>query len=193
MEILKLTDVLKKADVKRKVVSAIKVGKVFVYPTDTIYGIGCNAEISGSVQKIADAKGRSESKMFSVIAPGKEWVWSHTTISKANRDLAESLLPGPYTLILPSSSKSPKPVVSPEKTIGVRIPRHPFTDVVEEAAVPFVTTSVNLSGQPPVSRISEIPNEVKNAVDIVIDAGHISGHPSRIFDMRTDDVKVIKR
>jgi tRNA threonylcarbamoyl adenosine modification protein (Sua5/YciO/YrdC/YwlC family) len=193
MEILRLGDVLKKADVRRKVLAGIKAGRIFVYPTDTIYGIGCNAEDAGAIDKIRNAKGRDETKVFSVIAPGKDWIRTHADVSKANMDLICKLLPGPYTMILDANSKSPKPVVSAEKSLGVRIPRHPFTGIVEEAGVPFVSTSVNLRGEPPVTKISGIPNGMKGSVDIAIDAGTIEGNPSRIFDMRADDVKVMNR
>jgi tRNA threonylcarbamoyl adenosine modification protein (Sua5/YciO/YrdC/YwlC family) len=193
MEILKLDDVLGKAAARKKAVDAIRSGKVFVYPTDTIYGIGCNAEDAKAVGRIRDAKGREETKVFSVISPGKEWIWTHAAVTKANRDLIEKMLPGPYTMIVNANSRSPKPVVSDEKSLGVRLPRHPFTEIVKESGVPFVTTSVNLRGEPPVTNISGIPEGMKGYVDIAIDAGKIEGTPSRIFDMRTDDVRVITR
>lgn len=193
MEILRLGDVLKKTEVRRNVVAGIKAGSIFVYPTDTIYGIGCNAEDAKAVDRIRSAKGREDTKVFSVIAPGKDWIRTHANVNKANLDLIGKLLPGPYTLILDASGKSPKPVVSAEKSLGVRIPRHPFTGIVEEAGVPFVSTSVNLRGEPPVTKISGIPKNMADYVDFAVDAGTIEGSPSRIFDMRAGDVKVMAR
>ncbi|UCD03150.1 MAG: threonylcarbamoyl-AMP synthase [Candidatus Aenigmatarchaeota archaeon] len=193
MEILKLYDVLKKSDTRKKVLAGIRSGRIFVYPTDTIYGTGCNAEDAKAVERIRLAKGREETKMFSVIAPGKEWIRKHAKVGKVNMGLIDKLLPGPYTLILDANTKSPKPVISPEKSLGVRIPRHPFTDIVMEAGVPFVTTSVNLRGEPPVTKISDIPGSMKGFVDIAIDSGTIEGNPSRIFDLRANDVHVITR
>ncbi|MCK4714367.1 MAG: threonylcarbamoyl-AMP synthase [Candidatus Aenigmarchaeota archaeon] len=193
METVKLTDVLKKPELRKKIVNGIKAGKIFIYPTDTIYGIGCNAESAQSVEKISDMKGREERKTFSVIAPGKEWIWSHASISSVNKDLIDKMLPGPYTIIVTANTKSPKAVVSPEKTIGVRIPRHPFADIVEETGVPLVTTSVNLKDGPPVTKITNIPEQIKKSVDFIVDAGTIEGSASRIFDMRTEDVKALMR
>jgi L-threonylcarbamoyladenylate synthase len=192
MQVLKLRDVLKEAGLRRRVVDGIKSGKVFVYPTDTIYGIGCNAENTRSVKRIADAKGREGGKSFSVIAPGKDWIWKHASVTKANRELIDKLLPGPYTIILTANRKSPKAVVSSEGTLGVRMPKHPFTALVEEAGVPLVTTSVNLSGQPAVRAIRDIPPGIERCVDFAVDAGIIEGYSSRIFDMRSDDVKVVR-
>lgn len=193
METVKLTDVLKKPELRKKIVNGIKAGKIFIYPTDTIYGIGCNAESAQSVEKISDMKGREERKTFSVIAPGKEWIWSHASISSVNKALIDKMLPGPYTIIVAANNRSPKAVVSPEKTIGVRIPRHPFADIVEETGVPLVTTSVNLKDEPPVTKITNIPEQIKKSVDFIVDAGTIEGSPSRIFDMRTEDVKILRR
>jgi len=193
MEIIKLTDALNKPDVRKKIVSGMKKGSIFIYPTDTIYGIGCDAEDGNAVERISEAKGREESKTFSVIAPGKEWIWSHASVGMVNKGLIEKILPGPYTIILTANSKSPKPVISPDKSIGVRIPRHPFTDIVEEAGIPFVTTSVNMKDEPPATTIGNIPEHVKISVDFVIDGGKIVGSASRIFDMRTDDISVLRR
>jgi tRNA threonylcarbamoyl adenosine modification protein (Sua5/YciO/YrdC/YwlC family) len=193
MEKLKLANVLRNAALRKRIVGAMKSGRIFVYPTDTIYGIGCNAENAPSVEKIRNAKGRDEGKTFSVIAPGKEWIWSHADVTRSTRDMIDKLLPGPYTIILKANSKTPKPVLSPERSIGVRMPRHPFTALVEESGVPFVTTSVNIKGQPPVKSTADIQPEIRSVVDIVIDAGIMEGFASRVFDMRTDDIRVVRR
>jgi tRNA threonylcarbamoyl adenosine modification protein (Sua5/YciO/YrdC/YwlC family) len=193
MEKVKLLDVLKSAALRKRVVDAMKSGKIFVYPTDTIYGIGCNAENARSVEKIRNAKGRDDGKTFSLIAPGKEWIWSHANVTKVTRDMIDKLLPGPYTVILKANSKTPKPAVSPERSLGVRIPRHPFTALVEESGEPFVTTSVNMKDQPPVKSTADIPAMIRSVVDVVIEAGIMEGFASRVFDMRTDDIMVVRR
>jgi tRNA threonylcarbamoyl adenosine modification protein (Sua5/YciO/YrdC/YwlC family) len=193
MEIFKLTSVLKDKRLRTKVIGAMRNGGIFVYPTDTIYGIGCNAENAESVEKIRRVKGREEDKQFSVIAPGKEWIWKNAKLSAVNKELADRMLPGPYTIIANASGSAPRPVVSSERTIGIRLPRHPFSEIVEEAGVPVVTTSVNLSSENPASTIAEVPNDIKTLIDIAIDAGKIEGQASRIFDFRTDDIKTVRR
>jgi len=193
LETLKLSDVLDKPGVRRRVVESMRRGDVIVYPTDTIYGIGCDAGNPASVGRIRRAKGRDAARHFSVIAPGKEWIWENARLSKLNRDLADRLLPGPYTLIVRAGRSAPRPVVSPEGTLGVRLPRHPFTDVVSEAGVPFVTTSVNVSGDAPAASLSEVPASMEKSVDIAVDAGRIEGRASRIFDFTTDDIKAVRR
>jgi tRNA threonylcarbamoyl adenosine modification protein (Sua5/YciO/YrdC/YwlC family) len=193
MRRVKLSDVMNDRALRSSIVSDVRKGSVFVYPTDTIYGIGCNAENGDSVSRIRKAKSRDSGKPFSVIAPSKEWIQRNTKVSNVNMKLISDMLPGPYTIILPSSPSSPKTVVSSERTLGVRIPRHPFSEIVAEAGVPFVTTSVNLSGEPSVKSVDDVPETMLEYIDWIIDSGKLDGSPSRIFDMRTDDIKVIQR
>lgn len=193
MEIVSFSDALGKPQVRKRVLESMVKGSVLVYPTDTIYGIGCNATLVSSVDKVREAKGRDAGKQFSVIAPGKEWISRNAALSKMNLDLADKLLPGPYTIIVAAGKGAPKAVVSEEGSIGIRLPRHPFTRLVEEAGVPFVTTSVNASGGKPATCLEEIPGEMKTFIDMALDAGVVDGQASRIFDFRTDDVKTMRR
>jgi len=193
MKVVKLSDVLRNSQTRKKVIEDMKIGKIFVYPTDTIYGIGCSAEVLDSVEKIEKAKGRESGKKFSVIAPGEEWIWKHADMSKANMLFADSLLPGPYTIVVKARPNAPVAVVSFEdKSMGIRIPKHPIAEIIKEAGIPFISTSVNLSGEKPVSSIDEIPEEIKSITDWAIDAGRISGLPSRVFDLRGNDVKILR-
>jgi len=191
METIRFRDALNNPKIRSVLVNHIKAGKVFVYPTDTIYGIGCNAEIEACVEKIRQAKGRPSDKNFSVIAPGKSWIWKVADLSKINMSFADSLLPGPYTIIVKARHGAPESVVSAEqKTIGIRLPKCDFAGLIAEAGVPFVTTSVNLSGGEPITKVSDIPESMRYAIDFCIDAGKISGLPSRVFDLTTDDIKI---
>jgi tRNA threonylcarbamoyl adenosine modification protein (Sua5/YciO/YrdC/YwlC family) len=192
MRVIKLSQVIGKSLVRKEVIEAMRKGDIFVHPTDTIYGIGCNAGNAESVRKIAEAKGRESGKHFSIIAPGKEWIWRHAFLSAANKQLADNILPGPYTIIVKAKPGAPRPVVSSEKSMGVRIPRHPISGIVEEAGTPFVTTSVNVSGGEPACGINEIPDNIKGIAEWIIDAGRIGGPASRVFDLRTDEVKILR-
>ncbi len=190
METIKLAEALKgKRDY---ILKSVKEGKIFVYPTDTIYGIGCNAEDGSAVKKIIDAKGRDEEKPMSVIAPSLQWISQNTKATQENFAFIGSLLPGPYTVVLKANPSAPKEVVTPQKTIGIRIPLNEFTDLIRTAGVPFVTTSANLSGEEPITKISDLPAEIKNMVDIAIDAGEIDGLPSRVFDLTGKEVNILR-
>ena len=148
-------------------------GAVFIYPTDTIYGIGCDARNDKSVKRIRKIKLR-ETKPFSVIAPSKSWI-------KENCFVGDELnyLPGPYTLILKLKNKNciSKFVNNDLETLGVRIPNHWFSKIVEELGIPIVTTSVNKTGEKFMTCLEDL--DIK--VDFVIYEGKLKGKPSKII------------
>ena len=161
---------------EKDIVTKILQGKIFIYPTDTIYGIGCNALDREAVEKIRDIKQR-DNKPFSVIAPNISWIKEHCRFN----EILEKYLPGPYTLILEKFNPEFLSHVSNLSTLGVRIPNNDFCKQIQKSQVPFITTSVNLSGQPFATKISEIPDEIKSQVDVIIDAGKLTGKPSTLI------------
>ncbi len=165
---------------KPEILEAIKSGKIFIYPTDTIYGIGCNALLKTSVNKIREIKKR-ESKPFSVIAPNKNWILENCFVSEEDLN---KYLPGPHTLFVKRKKDIVAKSVNPsDKTLGIRIPKHWFAEVIAEAGVPFVTTSVNLTGEPHMQKIEDIPESIKSSVDYCIYEGEIDGKPSTKIDL----------
>jgi len=151
-------------------------GKIFIYPTDTIYGIGCNVLNKKAVNKIRQIK-RRDKKPFSVIAPSFEWVKEKCIV---NSDLKE-YLPGAYTIILKKKNPSFLNWVSDKETLGIRMPNHHFTRKIQKANVPFITTSVNFSGEKPFLSIEKIPKEILNKIDHIINEGKLSGKPSTLI------------
>jgi len=160
-----------------KLIQQIKSGKIFVYPTDTIYGLGCNAEDEKAVQEIKNLKKREKDKPLSIIAPNLDWIKENCAVDIE----LEKYLPGPYTIILKKKNKDFLNYVSSTDSLGIRIPDNDFTLKVQEAEVPFITTSVNLTGQSFARQISEVPKEILEKVDIVIDVGRLKGSPSTLI------------
>jgi len=154
-------------------------GKIFIYPTDTIYGIGCNALDKKAVEKIKQIKSRDKNKPLSIIAPSIKWIKENCIIDK-NLNI-NNYLPGPYTLVLKKKNPEFLSHISNTDSIGIRIPDCDFTKKIQKSKVPFITTSVNLSGQPFITKISEIPESIKNQVDEIIDQGELSGKPSTLI------------
>ncbi len=154
----------------------LREGAVFIYPTDTIYGMGCDALISSAVRRVRELKAR-EQKPFSVIAPSKEWILENCVVEHVS---LLDLLPGPYTLVLKLKVSSRiSREVSSTGTIGVRIPKHPIASFVEAYGRPIVTTSVNKTGEP--NAVSK--EEFKQfAVDVLIYEGKKEGVASTIVD-----------
>ena len=160
-----------------KLVKQILEGKIFIYPTDTIYGIGCNAEDKNAVEKIKQIKERDRDKPLSVIAPGFKWIERNCIV---NLDL-NNYLPGPYTIIFRKKNPVFLNHVSNTEFLGIRIPACSFSQKIENAGVPFITTSVNLSGEPFAKSIKEIPKKILNKVNVIIDKGELNGNPSIII------------
>lgn len=176
-----------------KLLYDIEKGVVFVYPTDTIYGIGCNAQLSAAIQRIREIKNRADMP-FSVIAPNKEWIRKNCILNKNSEEWLDKL-PGPYTLILKLKNKSAvaKEVAPGKDSIGIRIPDHWISKIVEMLNLPIVTTSVNISGEAFANSIEEIEEEITGKIDFAIDEGEKKSRPSTIIHLESEEVKVIKR
>lgn len=178
---------------EKKYLSLIKKGAVFIYPTDTIYGIGCNAQVHSSVQKIRELKDRPTSP-FSVIAPSTAWIRQNCVITKATEKWLAKL-PGPYTLILPLKNKScvAKEVMQDNPTLGVRVPDHWISKIVATLGVPIVTTSVNKASMPYMTSLEDMDNRIKVNVDFIVDEGTKKGKPSTIVQLVQEKAVITKR
>jgi len=180
-----MPDYISFKDLNESIVKRIKTGDVFIYPTDTIYGLGCNAIIEESVNRIREIK--KSDKPFSIIAPSKQWIYKNLEVK--NKSYIKKL-PGSYTFIL----KTKKEIIARNvnlgmKTLGVRIPNHDFTKFIK---VPFVTTSVNLTGKKPITDIKNISRKILNKVDIVIDDGILDNKPSTVIDLTEKIPKILR-
>lgn len=174
---------------KEDLIKLIKSGAVFIYPTDTIYGIGCNAKIDDAVKKIRILKQRPKNP-FSIIAPSKEWITQNCILDNSYLDK----LPGPYTFICRLKNKIVSDFVNPRlDTIGVRIPDSWFTQIIEEASVPFITTSVNITGEPYMQNLNKLDDYIKEGIDYIIDVGPLNGKPSTIIDFTKDKIEIKER
>ena len=166
---------------------------VFIYPTDTIYGIGCDATNDKAVARVREIKGR-EMKPFSVIAPSKEWIFENCIVNEKAKEWLDKL-PGAYTFIFKLKDKKTKAVaenVNLGETIGVRIPTHWISEAVNKLKVPIVTTSVNLTGKPFMTSLDNLDEDIKNKVDFIIYEGEKKGSPSRVVDLTGEEAKILR-
>ena len=177
---------------KQSIVDSIINGAVFIHPTDTIYGIGCNAELSKAVKKVRQLKGRSTNP-FSVIAPSFDWIKENCIITKEAGEWLEKL-PGPYTLIFKLKNRNciAKEVNPGLKTLGVRIPNHWIRKIVAEADVPVVTTSVNKANEDYMTSLEDLDSSIKSGIDFALYEGRKEGKPSKLVDL-AEEVRVIER
>lgn len=175
MKLIKQSEI--KKEIEKEILDAIKRGKIFIYPTDTIYGIGCNAFVKFSVNKIKRIKSRKDDKPLSIIAPSFDWIGQNLVL---DCDI-HKYLPGPYTIILKKKYNNYLSYVSKTDSLGIRIPDCDFTKIIQKSKAPFITTSVNLSGETFATKISDISDSIIEKVDYIIDAGELNGKPSTII------------
>ncbi len=165
---------------------------IFIYPTDTIYGIGCDATNEALVAKIREIK-QTPTQPFSIIIPNKNLVFEHCETNENTRENMNKL-PGPYTLILKVKKKFFANNVAPGiDTIGIRIPNHWFYNYVKKMKVSIITTSANVSGGEFMTNLEDLDSEVKKRVDYIVYDGEIRGRPSTIINLVEKEVKVIDR
>lgn len=184
-----MAEIIKMSEIKSaEIVKRIHFGEIFIYPTDTIYGIGCDATNEGAAKSIRVIKQRFD-KPFSVIPPNKPWINRNFVVSKSYIDK----LPGPFTYILQAKRHNVvAPTVAYGDKIGIRIPEHKFTAIIQKSKRPFVTTSVNLHGEAPYTDSKKIPKEILDSVDVLIDAGKLENKPSTVLDLTEELPRILR-
>ncbi len=176
-----------------KAVEVLRNGGVIIYPTDTVYGIGCDIFNHDALQKIYDIKHESGTKLFSFICPDLKDIAKYAKVSDYAYKAMKKLLPGPYTFVLPAAKEVPKKLWTKRKTVGIRIPDHPIALMLaKELGNPIVSTSVT-------NRKGEIlfdPVEIKVIfnphVDLMLASGALEGNPSSIIDLSNDEPEILR-
>ncbi|MDP2749860.1 MAG: L-threonylcarbamoyladenylate synthase [Nanoarchaeota archaeon] len=168
-------------------------GAVFIYPTDTIYGLGCDATNSKAVSKIRELKERPK-QAFSIIAPSKDWIVQNCELGKEAKEWLEKL-PGPYTLILKLKNKKAisKEVNEGLDTIGVRIPKHWIAGIIRTYGKPIVTTSANKVGKMFMTNLDDLDADIKAKVDFIIYEDEKKGNPSTLVNLSGEEATITKR
>jgi tRNA threonylcarbamoyl adenosine modification protein (Sua5/YciO/YrdC/YwlC family) len=172
--------------------SVLAGGGVVVCPTDTLYGFGVDARNGQAVRRLREIKGRSRGLVFSVMLPDIEELVSLVTVDIRFAG-ALKRLPGPYTFIFPSKVKLPDGVIGKGRGLGVRVPDHPVAlGVAREFGGPVITTSVNRTGDPPLTGPAEIKRTFDREVDLMLDAGEISGRASTVVSFMGSEPQVVR-
>ncbi|HEX9979273.1 MAG TPA: L-threonylcarbamoyladenylate synthase [Flavobacterium sp.] len=180
-----------------KAFEVIKNGGIILYPTDTVWGIGCDATNADAVAKIYKLKQREESKSMIVLMNGERMMYN---VFKEIPEVAWQILDlseKPTTLILDTPRNVAANLIAPDKTLGVRLVKEPFCyKLMERMKKPLVSTSANISGQSTPASFKEISPEIINGVDYVVNLQRDkeSGKPSAIIKLTNDSqVKIIRK
>ncbi|WP_296702813.1 L-threonylcarbamoyladenylate synthase [Algoriphagus sp.] len=181
----------------RQIVDVLRDGGVIIYPTDTVYGLGCDIMNLRAVEKICRIKGINPKKHnFSFICADLSNIAEYTrVITKPVFKMMKKGLPGPFTFILEANTHVPKILHSNKKTVGIRVPDHSVPRmIVEELGQPLLSTSIRDEDE--VIEYSTDPELIfekyQNLVDIIIDGGYGQNIGSTILDCTGDEVEVLR-
>lgn len=180
------------------IVDYLKRGKIIAYPTDTVYGLGCDARDARAIKKINKIKGEKGKKPLLVLISDFKMLKKYCLINSEQRKYLEKIWPaspaggpGPVTVILKNRLNLPDELTGGLNSLGVRLPKSEFlVKIINEAGFPVVSTSLNRKGEKLLINTQNLEKRFKYLPDLVIDAGIIKGCPSKLIDLR--DVKNIK-
>ncbi len=175
---------------------------LFIYPTDSIYGLGCDATNYDLVQKLRSVK-KNNLQPLSIIAPSKEWVEANCIIPSSKRSYFDALgstisIGGRehcFTLILKLKNKDAvaSNVTQGNDNLGVRIPSNWFAEAVSSFDKPIVTTSANQIGGNFMTSLEDLNDSIKRAVDFIVYEGEKGSVPSTIINLAMQEVEVTER
>ena len=186
---------LEQREVTKELAEALEKGQTLVYPTDTVYGMGCRADSDQACKLIDRMKNRPSGQVYSV-ALGSLSMLNPMILLQDNREkkLLDSILPGPYTVLVRLRDTYRIPANQHLETLGIRIPKLPLLQkLISELSFPLVTTSVNRSGEAPQSDPTEILKCFPD-IDFLLDAGPLwHTVPSTILDISGGQPYIIRR
>ncbi|MDR1027963.1 MAG: threonylcarbamoyl-AMP synthase, partial [Clostridiales Family XIII bacterium] len=179
----------------RVAAEVIRAGGLVAFPTETVYGLGCDAFNETAVRKVYAAKGRpSDNPMIVHIARASDVGDLTTSISPAFVRLADSFWPGPLTMILKKKTDVPEAVTGGLDTVAVRLPDHPVAiELIRAAGRPVAAPSANLSGSPSPTRAQHVIRDLSGKADVIL-AGLDSrvGIESTVLDLTSDPPAVLR-
>jgi L-threonylcarbamoyladenylate synthase len=166
---------------------------IIVFPTDTIYGIGCNAFDPEGINKLYEIKQRPEDKALPVLIGETSQLNDLVLyVSERVQHIAKAFWPGALTLVLPKGPDVP-PELSPYPTIGVRMPNLDFTLRLLRQTGPLATTSANLSGGPNPTTVKDVQDQLGSGPDLILDGGPTPGPTaSTVLDLSGPEVKLLR-
>lgn len=196
--IVKLYENNPNPEVVLEVVELLEKGGVIIYPTDTVYGIGCDITKARAVERVARIKGvKPEKANFAFICSDLSHLSDYAKqVDNNTFKLMKAYLPGPYTFILNASSNVPKILKQKKKTVGIRVPdNNIILEIVRKLGHPILTTSLKEDDE--ILEYSTDPevihDEYKDLVDLVIDGGYGGLIPSTILDCTGDEPVLVRQ
>jgi len=169
--------------------AAIHDGKLVVYPTETVYGLGADALDPDAVGRLFEVKGRDRDKPVSMAVDSVAAATEYTVPTERERAFMSEFLPGPVTVLLQRGEMVPDVLTAGQERVGVRVPDHALAlELLSEANVPVTATSANLSGEPSATTLGAVHRPVCEATAVLLDGGTTPGGGSTVVDPASGEI-----
>ncbi|TRO47540.1 threonylcarbamoyl-AMP synthase [Candidatus Bathyarchaeota archaeon] len=177
----------------RRAATIVKLGGLVVYPTETVYGLGCAPHILEAAERLCKLKGRSD-KPLPLICHDTEFASKIVELNPMAMRLAERFWPGPLTLVLPAKQEYSRWVTHGASTLALRVPGHPVSrELARLSGGVIVSTSANTAGAPPARTAQEAAEALGDGVNIILDGGPSPGdEPSTILDISGEHAWILR-
>jgi tRNA threonylcarbamoyl adenosine modification protein (Sua5/YciO/YrdC/YwlC family) len=179
-----------------EIVADLQSGAVMLYPTDTVYAIGCDLAAKSAIDRVRQIKRMSNDKPLTFLCPSLSNIASYAIVNDSAYRLMKHLIPGTYTFILPATKLVPKLVQDPKrKTTGIRVPNHNICQtLLNILGNPIISTSAHLQAEEDHPEKARLFDELEKLVDIIIDDGlDIQDQVSTVLDMTSEPPTVIRQ
>lgn len=177
----------------RKAVDILRQGGIIIYPTDTVYGLGCDLSNKKGIERIYELKRRNRKQPLSFICSDLKHISQYAKVTDYAYKTMKRLLPGPYTFILEASRLVPKIILPKRSTTGIRVPDNQIClDLIKELGQPIISTSVKTADGEDLGAPYEIEERFGRMVDLIIDGGIIIPEPSSVISLVDDNIEIIR-
>ncbi len=175
-------------------VELLRRGGTICYPTDTVYGIGCDIFQKKAIDKVYQIKRMKKDHPVAFVCPDLGDIARFAVVDDSSYRIMRRLLPGPYTFILPASREVPRILMMKRKTVGIRVPHHEVPlALLRELGNPIVSTSASYEGEQ-LCDLDDVETKFKafRQIDMMLDCGYVDDTPSTVLDLSGDEVKVVR-
>jgi len=177
----------------RRTVEVLREGGLVVYPTDTVYGLGCDVTNKSALERLRRVKGRNSRKPMSFVCSDLTHISQYAWVTNFAYRILKRTLPGAYTFVLPAAKDTPRMLQSKQKTVGIRIPDHTVPlALVEQLGNPIISTSANRSEQDVLTDPVALEEELGAEVDLIVECGQLPVQPSSVISLLDDAVEILR-
>ena len=172
----------------------LRTGGLIVYPTDSVYGLGCDLLNKNAVEKIYQCKGHDKRKLLSFICPDLKNISEYAYVPDSAYKIMRRLLPGPYTFILNATKQVPRILLEKRKTVGIRVPDNAVCQaLLAEFGRPIISTSARLAEQSFLNDPDEITDTFEHIAEIYLDTGVGGLEISTVIDCTGEDLEIVRQ